>query len=348
MASLYRRNNSSVWWVRFQSNGVRIQRSSGTTRRADAMRFLARAMEEERQRQEHGFQKIRLAQLCEEYRRQHLPVLKPRTQAVYEGHIATLKTCFGDRYIDELRKADVASFVARQKASGLKPPTIRRYLATLSSMLTFAARCGWLGQNPMIGFDKRSVPEPPPRSRFLSKQEFRQLHDAAEPHLRPLLVFAVNTGMRLEELLSLKWEQVDLDRREVRLTVTKSNRPRVVPLSDGAVAVLVAISRLGQSRFVFTNAKTGHRFKTIKRSFRTACRRAGLRDVRFHDLRHTFASWAIQSGVDLYRLSRILGHTTLQMTTRYAHLTTSTLHDAVRLMATTVATPASDCEHCSS
>ena len=226
-----------------QSDGVRVQRSSGTTRRTEAMRFLARAMEEERQRQEHGFQKVRVGQLCKEYRRQHLPVLKPRTQAVYEGHIATLNACFGDRYIDELRKADLATFVARQKASGLKPPTVRRYLATLSSMLTFAARCGWLDLNPMMGFDKRSVPEPPPRSRFLSQQEFRQLHDAAKPHLRPLLVFAVNTGMRLEELLSLKWDQVDLDRREVRLTVTKSNRPRVVPLSDSAVAAIVAISR---------------------------------------------------------------------------------------------------------
>ena len=127
--------------------------------------------------------------------------------------------------------------------------------------------------------------------------------------------------MRLEELLSLKWEQVDLERREVRLVLTKSKRPRMVPLSDKAVAVLVAGTRDHRaSTYVFINSATGERYRTIQRAFRTVCRRAGLEDLRFHDLRHTFASWAVQSGVDLYPLSRILGHSSLQMTTRYAHL----------------------------
>lgn len=149
---------------------------------------------------------------------------------------------------------------------------------------------------------------------------------------------AVQTGMRLEELLGLRWDQIDLQRREVRLVVTKTNRPRVVPLSDKAVAVFVASPRLSASPYVFTNPTTGQRYRNLRHSFRKACSLAGITDFRWHDLRNTYASWHVQSGTDLYRLSRILGHSTLQMTTRYAHLATENLHQAVRDMATSVAT----------
>ena len=150
MASLYKRNGSSIWWVRFQHNGTRVQRSSGKSRKADALRFLAKAMEEERQRQEQGFMKVRFGVLCERYTELHLPVLKPRTRANYVTHLAAIKAHFGeDRYIDEVRKAHIAEFVGHLKKTGRKPPTIRRYLATLSSLFAFAERSGWLAQNPV-------------------------------------------------------------------------------------------------------------------------------------------------------------------------------------------------------
>jgi integrase/recombinase XerD len=343
MASLYQRNDSRTWWVRFQLHGIRVQRSSGTTKRSQALRFLSRTMEEERQRQEQGFTKVRFATLCDEYARLHLPILKPRTRENYLGHLKVIREHFGDRYIDEVKKVHVSSFVSELKKGGLKTPTVRRYLATLSSLFSFAERSGWLSQNPVLHFDKRSIPEAQPRSRFLSKVEYRHLLAASGPRLRPLVEMAAETGMRLEELLGLKWDQVDLERREVRLVITKTNRPRVIPLSDRAVAVLVARGGpLGTSPYVFINEATGNRYRTIKRAFRTACRRAGITDFRWHDLRHCFASWAIQRGADLYRVSRILGHGSLQMTTRYAHLGTQHLHEVVRSVATPAATGPSD------
>ena len=164
------------------------------------------------------------------------------------------------------------------------------------------------------------MPEATPRTRFLSHDEYRRLLAAAGPHLRPIIETAVATGMRLEELLSLKWEHVDLERREVRLVVTKSKQPRVIPLSDRAVAIIAAAARSAQaSPYVFTNPASGSRFKTVKRAFRTACRRAGVQDMRFHDLRHTFATRLVQSGVDLYVVKELLGHKTITMTMRYAH-----------------------------
>ena len=344
MASIYKRNGSNIYWVRFQLHGIRVQRSSGTTKRSQALRFLTRLMEEERQRQEQGFTKVRFALLCDEYARLHLPILKPRTRENYLGHLKVIRDHFGDdRYIDEVRKVHVSSFVAELKKSALKTPTIRRYLATLSCLFSFAERSGWLAQNPVLHFDKRGIPEAQPRTRFLSRDEYRRLLSCCGPRLRPLVEMAVETGMRLEELLSLRWEQLDLERREVRLVLTKSNRPRVVPLSDRGVAVLAARGGpLGSCPHVFINETTRDRYRTIRRAFRTACRRAGLENVRFHDLRHTFASWAVQSGGDLYGISRILGHTTLQMTTRYAHLSTQHLHRVITTMATTAATRSSD------
>ena len=209
-------------------------------------------------------------------------------------------------------------------------------------MFSFAERSGWVSQNPLKGMDKRSLPEARPRTRFLSRDEFKRLLSASAPHLRPLIGMAVETGMRLEELLSLKWEQVDLDRREVRLTVTKSSQPRVIPLSDRAVATGVASPCIAGSPYVFTNPGTRQRYRNLRHSFRKACSNAGISDFRWHDLRHTFASWHVQSGTDLYRVSRMLGHSTLEMSARYAHPATEHLHEAVRAMATSVATVASD------
>ena len=340
---MYRRNGSKIWWIRFQHNGLRVQKSSGKTRKSDALRFLAQSMEAEKQRQESGYEKVRFEVLCREFEQLHLPLLKPGTRIGYVGHMAAIKAHFGDRYIDEVRKAHVADFIAHLKRKGLKPPTIRRYLATMSSLFSFADRSGWLAQNPFDHFDKRSLPEAQPRTRFLSQAEYRRLLAAADPHLKPILEVAVQTGMRSAELLGLRREQLDLERREVRLVVTKSNKPRVVPLSDRAVAVFVASLRIGgASPYVFTNPRTGQSYRNLRQSFRKACARAGISDFRFHDLRHTFASWHVQSGTDLYRLSRILGHSTLQMTTRYAHLATDNLHEAVRNMATSMATTSSD------
>jgi integrase len=299
-------------------------------------------MEEERQRQEQGFRKVKFDVLCEEYQQQHLPLLKPATRYNYLQHLEALNAHFADRYIDEVRKTHIAEFVAQKKRDGLKTPTIRRYLSTLSSVFSFAERSGWLNQNPLARFDKRSLPEAQPRTRFLSRSEYRRLLSVADPHLKPIIEMAVQTGLRQNELLGLRWEQVDLERREVRLVVTKSNRPRVVPLSDRAVAIFVATAPIGPSPYVFTNPRTGQRYRNVRQSFQKACSRAGISDFRWHDLRHTFASWHVQSGTDLYRLSRILGHSTLQMTTRYAHLATEHLHEAVRGVATFMATTSPD------
>ncbi len=135
--------------------------------------------------------------------------------------------------------------------------------------------------------------------------------------------------MRKEELLSLRQEQIDLRRREIHLELTKTSSPRRVPLSVTAVdTIRDLLERRGRptSSFLFCKSD-GSRIGDPKKGFVAAYARAGLTDFRYHDLRHTFASWFVQEGGDLYRLSRILGHATLQMTARYGHLRTEDLHE---------------------
>jgi integrase len=149
--------------------------------------------------------------------------------------------------------------------------------------------------------------------------------------------------MRRGELLNLTWTQIDLDRREITLIVTKNGKPRVIPLTHEAIAVLTSLPRYPASPQVFHNPFTGRPIQYVKTAFSNTLRRARIENFRFHDIRHTFASWAVQSGMDLFRLSRILGHSTTEMTQRYAHLATRDLHKAIREMETNIAT--NDPEH---
>lgn len=281
-------------------------------------------------------------EVVERFVQEHLPLLKPNSAAGYHTHIRFMLEQFEGLQLDEIDRMKIADYISARRRAGSSSPTIQRHLATLSSIFSRAIGWGWITENPVKTIDKRAIPEARPRVRYLTRAEYRRLLAAAAPHLKPILETAALTGMRAEEILSLTWPQVDLDRREITLTRTKTGAPRVVPLSREAVAVFVTTPRHMRSRWVFHDPLTGDRYRKVKTGFHGACRRAGIEEFRFHDLRHTFASWAVQSGMDLYRLSRILGHATTQMTQRYAHLATADLHAAIHQMDARVATEGED------
>jgi integrase len=218
----------------------------------------------------------------------------------------------------EIDRRLLGEFVSKRKQSGVSDTTIRRDLAFLGSMCAMAARWGWLDTDPVTSFGKRTLKEARPRTRFLTHAEYDVLLANAAEHVRPATTLAVETGLRNEELFGLTVSAIDLARREIRLDHTKRGVLRRVPLTDTAIATIKAM--LGQSRrpktpYLFAKAD-GTRYADMKKGFNAACRRAKITGIRWHALRHTFASWFVQSGGDLYHLSRILGHSTVQMTTR--------------------------------
>jgi integrase len=139
------------------------------------------------------------------------------------------------------------------------------------------------------------------------------------------------TGARKREVLDAKWEDFDLQRSQWRIPTTKAGRPRYVPISGGVVNLLACIPR-NDCPYVFANPKTGKPYVSIFNGWNTARKQAGLAEVRIHDLRHSFASFLINGGRSIYEVQRILGHTQIKTTQRYAHLSHDTLLDAADIV----------------
>ncbi len=158
------------------------------------------------------------------------------------------------------------------------------------------------------------------------------------PHLADFIRMALHTGCRKEELLGLEWRRVDLQEGLIHLEAkhTKSGKRRAIPMNSETREALIRRARFRAkhcpgSPWVFCH-KNGKRLGDVKRSFVTACRRAGITDFRIHDLRHTCAAWLVSAGADLMNVRELLGHSTIRMTERYAHLAPEKVRAAVALL----------------
>jgi integrase len=218
-----------------------------------------------------------------------------------------------------------------QRLQYVRPATVNRELALLKHMYTKAIEWGYVKDNPAKAV--RLLREPPGRVRYLTPDELLRLLDACAPHVKPIVLMAVHTGMRVRESLTLTWPQVDMRRRILTLAKTKNQERRVIPLNDQAIEVLRSLPRHVESSSVFYD-QDGRPYQRIVKGFRHACKRAGIRDFRCHDIRHTFASHLVMRGVPLRTVQELLGHKTGQMTLRYTHLSTPHLQEAVSIVET--------------
>lgn len=332
MASVYKRG--STWWVRFQVEGEHVRRSARTTNKRQAEAFLRTLMDQYVERARNNDRpRHRLPEVVERFFAE--TTIKKGTRRTYTSNSRNWIAAFGDLHLDEIDRGVIAAFISQRKKAKVTDTTIRRDIAFLGTVFSMAIGWGWADTNPVTAYSKRFLKESPPRTRFLTRAEFKRLHAVAHADLKPIITVAVETGMRKEEMLGLTVDSIDLRRREVHLQETKTNSPRRVPLSDKAIATitdLLAKPNRPASRYLFCKPDAS-RMLCNKKAFRTACDRAGIVDFRFHDLRHTFASWWVQGGGDLYKLSRVLGHRTLQMTARYGHLRTDDLHEEISRIA---------------
>jgi integrase/recombinase XerD len=331
LAIVYRRGR--VYWVRFRANGHHVRRSAHTSKKAEATAFLQRLLVEHAAKGRGDRPRHRYEEAAERFLLE--ASIRPTTRAGYTSNDRTCRPIFEGHFLDEIDRRLLGEFVSKRKRDGVSDTTIRRALAFVSSVCAMATRWGWLDTNPVTSFSKRTLKEARPRTRFLSRAEYEALLAHAAAHVRPAITLAVETGLRKEEMFGLTVSAIDLARREIRLDQTKSGAPRRVPLTDTAVGTIKAL--LGQpgrptTPYLFAKAD-GSRYAQMQEGFNAACRRAKIAGMRWHDLRHTFASWFVQSGGDLYHLSRILGHSTVQMTARYSHLRTDDLHAELRRVA---------------
>lgn len=205
------------------------------------------------------------------------------------------------------------------------PATVNRYLAALSHPLTLAVKeYGWIEANPLLRVTKPK--EPHGRVRFLDDAERERFLSACKasqsPDLYPAVVLALSTGARQQEVLGLRWGQVDFARRVAVLHETKNGERRVLPLAGPALELLRArakVRRLDTDR-VFPGRADPTKPIDLRTPFETALKVAEIEDFRWHDLRHTAASYLAMNGASLAEIAEILGHKTLAMVKRYAHL----------------------------
>lgn len=239
---------------------------------------------------------------------------------------------FGGKYLHELRPEMIENYKATRLTEA-RPATVNRELACLRNMLNKAVQWGYLTISPMKGI--RLLKEPPERVRFLAIDEVNILLERSSDHLMPIILCALHTGMRKGEILNLKWSNIDLHNRMIVLEKTKNNRRRMIPLHGRLYSVLKELPRKGD--YVFCSNK-GEKFVDIKNGFKGACRRAGIKDFRFHDLRHTFASHLVMSGCNIRTVQQLLGHTTIKTTMKYSHLSKEHLEEAINLVGAKLST----------
>ena len=195
--------------------------------------------------------------------------------------------------------------------------SINRELACLKTMLNYAVGEGWLLSNPIAGY--KLFGEKLNKLRVVSVDEFDRVYNNASELLQPILVMAYNTGMRRNEILSLKWENVNLSEGYIRVEETKNDESRYIPINKQLHKTLKLVKYKSSGEHVFSHE--GQPVKCFKTAFDNAVKRSGVKRFTFHDLRHTFASNLVMKGVDITTVSELLGHKSIAMTKRYSHPT---------------------------
>jgi len=152
-----------------------------------------------------------------------------------------------------------------------------------------------------------------------TSEDERRLLEASPPYLRDLILFAINTGLRTNEIFNLQWEEVDSEGRRLKMIVKKNQKALSLPLNDTAWGIVEAKYATRHGAYVFYNSTTGDRFKDVKGALAAALKRAGIAKVTWHTFRHTFASRLTRSGVDIVTVKELLGHSSIGVTMRYAH-----------------------------
>lgn len=242
-------------------------------------------------------------------------------------HIKTFRAFFKRKTFAEITTMLIEKFKSERRRTPTKagkdrkPASVNREIECLSSIFSMAMRKPHrlISENPCLEVMKLS--EENRRNRYLTGEEEERLLAACtdeREHLKPIIMLALNTGMRRGEILSLRWAQVDFGRGQIHLTRTKSGKERDIPINTVIRDLLFNLER-HSSGFVFASEKTGRALTHCKRGFATALKTARIEDLHFHDLRHTAATRMAEMGAEPSTIKEILGHSDLRMTDRYTH-----------------------------
>ena len=339
MASIYRKKDNDVWYYCITYEGKKYQGTTKTTDKQSA-KLIAEAKQTDIARGKNDLPALKktvvnFTTAWEKYIKS-LPNGKEtiRNKLLAYTHFKP----FWYRNIAEITIQDLEHYQLQRKLELIEMPKnaekreqdinfrwVNLEIATLRHFYNYCIKSGYIEKNPAAGIKKLNELS---RLKTLSDEDINKLIARATNKLtRDLITFLIYTGCRKGEILNLKWDDVDMKNGIIAIKGTKTKYDRYIPISEALRGVLEGIERNQDSLYIFN--KNGTKLGDFKKSFHTACRNAGLKDLRIHDLRHVFASKMVMNGTSLYITGELLGHRTTQMTKRYSHLVPDTLKKAV-------------------
>jgi len=336
MARIYQRvgKKGPLWYLDYIVDGRRVRKKCGHHKRlADLALADVRVKLE---RKELGFQvKDRPV---EDFIQEYLQYAKNnKSRASYERNEIVLRTFQEFLQVDRLRAispAMIEAYKGHRLKGGTKPSTINTELNTIKAMLNKAVAWGHLAKNPAHGIKR--LKEARRKVRFLSPEEIRGLLEASGARMRLIIAAMLYTGLRRNELIHLAWEDMDFDKKILSVQAKEGWHPkdyevRRIPLNDRILGLLKAHGEGGSGgSYVFPSRQGGPLLgNTLSRDFRKLARSCGIKGVSIHTLRHTFASYLVMGGVDLYTVQKLLGHSSIKTTEIYAHLAPDYLRSAI-------------------
>ena len=321
--NLYKRG--AIWWARVQLAGREYRRSLRTSNRPEAQKRLTHWLKELNHAAYYGDDRKTWPAAVLRYTTEVLPQsVKPSTAKRYLVSLRQLDSDLSGLYLDQIDRKKIASIISSRLKHGATNATIRRDLTAASRVLAACVAWGWRDDNPAKDFDRSIIRERRDPIRLPSDAEVLKAAKDVPAMMGKIIMWAVQTGMRENEILTLEHHQIDLDRKTVTLTKTKTDSPRVIPLTgpltEEAVGTLAGTARHIKSKLVFWHSD-GEPYRNFASNF---AQQRLSHDIpfRFHDLRHKFGVEYLRRGGNIYDLQQIMGHSSIKTTEGYlAYLT---------------------------
>ena len=329
---IHKRKGSPYWWYAFTYNGKRYRGSTKAERKADAQAIAAALLAELKAAPQRP-ESWKLTHVLGTYYTEHAQHLKSHS-------FVWQKITLFDSLLDtqqplaSLTTRQLMDFRARRRGAGIQLPTINRDMAILKAAINHCVHAHGLAA-PAIDWKRLRYPENEHRVRFLSREEFDALIAAADPGMQLAITAAVTTGLRKTAMLGIEWHQVDLRGRTITVPRGKGRKPQVVTIAAPLLEMLkqhrasqtaAGANATPAGKAASESAKVvqlrGPVFDltNFRKRWDKARAEARLVDFHWHDLRHTFATWAMQAGVNLIALRDALAHSSVAVTQRYAHV----------------------------
>lgn len=316
------------WYVDYYANGRRKREKVGPSKKLaqDVLRKRQVQVAENKFLDIRKEEKVKFRDFAQTFLETHSKPNK-RSWITDVCLLKHLTSQFGDKFLFEIDPVMVEKYKIERKRVA-SDATVNRELSCLRCLFNRAIDWGMAKENPVAKV--KFFRENNKRLRYLEKEEIAKLLDACAPYLQSIVQLALNTGMRKGELQNLQWSDVNFKEGFIVLRETKNGEQRVIPMNGVAREALYSVAKKPESPYILSG-KNGKPFN-FRKAFDTAMMRAGISGFRFHDLRHTFASHLVMSGVDLNTVRELLGHKSLNMTLRYAHLSPDHKSRAVQLL----------------